>query len=327
MTLALLALAAPVAARDRMALGIANPEGGGPALADVQNAVYAHKAQIGKFPKMWSLWSKWGDRGGSANCVTGKGSCKFPKEAVIWLQSKGITPVVWWVPVDPTNWEAGKYERYKRVTWGKHDAYIKQWARDLRDATAVSGKPAVVRYAHESLGTWFPWSVFNFDNTKRAYIKAWRYIWYKFRSVGALKRTRFMWSQVHLKQSVYPGNKFVDIVGPTVLNFGSQRTWKPAKKATDVAAKQARSFSKKPVIFAETASHYRGGNKATWIKNVYNRAYYKYPWVKGIIYLDTDEPHKLLGQPDWRLVKPDNGSALAQYKKLANQPRFRGTIK
>ena len=129
---ALLATTAPVAARSKMATGLADPAGGGPALADVKAAVLQKKVETGKYPKMWALWSKWGDRGGKTGCVKGYGSCYFPTEAVKWLHSKGIIPIVWWIPTQPGNWEAGKFERYKRVLWGKHDYYIKTWARQLK---------------------------------------------------------------------------------------------------------------------------------------------------------------------------------------------------
>lgn len=325
--LALLATALPTAGRTPIAIGIANPEGRGPALDEVKAAVYAHRNQVGRFPAMWGLWSKWGDRGGSVSCVQGKGSCAFPTAAVRWLHSKGITPVLWWLPVNPGNWEAGKYERYKRIIWGKHDGYIKQWARDLKYVTRQTGKPVIVRFAHESLGSYFPWSVQNFDNSTTAFKKAWRYIWGKFQGVGALKYTRFMWSQVYPHQSAYPGDKYVSFVGVTVLNFGEQRVWKDPKATADKMARASRKYTNKPVIFAETGSAHKGGDKAYWIKALYNRAYYKHPYVKGIIYLDTDEPHRLLGQPDWRFVKPDDGSALRAYQGLASQARFKGKIK
>lgn len=325
--MAVLFSAMPAAARAPIAIGVSNPDGGGPELAEVKDAVYAHRAAIGRFPALWSLWSRWGDRGGQTDCVKGKGTCRFPTEAVEWLQSKGITPVVWWLPVNPKNWTAGEYERYRRMIWGKHDKYIRQWARDLKLAAQQSGRPVVVRFAHESTGTWFPWSIQNFDNNAKVFKKAWRHIWNQFRGQGALPHTRFLWSQVTPTPFAYPGDKYVHYVGATLLNFGSQKSWKPARKAVDAIVKRTKQFTNKPIFFAEVGSHYKGGNKAQWIKNVYNRAYYKHPKVKAIVYLDTDEPFKLRGHPDWRLVKPDNGSALTAYRNLASQQRFKGKIR
>jgi hypothetical protein len=44
------------------------------------------------------------------------------------------------------------------------------------------------------------------------------------------------------------------------------------------------------------------------------------------MYLDTYEPHRIANQPDWRLVKPDDGSALRTYRSIASSRRFQGTI-
>jgi hypothetical protein len=323
---ALMVSAVPAAARSPIAIGISNPDASRD-LASVKAGVYAHKQQMGRFPDVWSIWINWGDRGGSAKCVQDKGNCFFPTASVKWLHSKGITPMIWWQPQDPANWTAGKYERYKRVLAGKHDEYILQFARRLRDASKGQKLKVILRYAHESIGNWFPWSIQNFDNNADNQKRAFRYIFRKFQKVGARKYTRFMWSQVGPAKFAYPGDKWIDYIGVTVLNFGADRYWKNPKSAVDKMARLSRRFTKKPVIFAEVASHYKGGNKAEWIKKAYNRAYNKHPYVKALVYLDTDEPHKATGHPDWRLVKPDDGSAVRAYRYIGNQKRFNGYIR
>ena len=83
----------------------------------------------------------------------------------------------------------------------------------------------------------------------------------------------------------------------------------------------------RPIIIAETASHYRGGNKAGWLRNGYQKIYDRFPRVKAILYLNTDEPHEQSGHPDWRLVKPENGSAEDAYETIAaEKPRFQGKL-
>jgi hypothetical protein len=305
-------------------MGISNPAGGGPDLAQVQDAVQAYKVEHGRYPKIWSLWSKWGERGGKSDCVRGYGTCAFPKAAVTWLHSKNITPMIWWIPTWPGNWEAGKYERYKRILRGKHDAYITRWAKDLRNVSNRTGKPVIVRWAHESLGNWFPWSVQNFDNSKTNYKQAFRYLSTRFKKLGA-KKARFMWAQVSANPSGYPGDAYVHFVGITILNFGGDK-WRDPKATMDLKAGKARKLTRKPVIFAEVGAGpapgpKAGQTKARWITQAYNRAYFKHPTVKGLVYLDT----KVNNHPDWSLDNPD--SALEAYRALIAQKRFRGNIK
>ena len=137
-----------------------------------------HIAQnAGTSPRLWALWSDWGGRGGSQTCQPGQGTCAFPADTVRRLQELGVTPVIWWQPTDPANPAQGLYERYERTLAGKHDAYLVEWARAARAAGEATGKPILLRYAHEATGYWFPWSVGRFDNTKENYKSAWRYVW------------------------------------------------------------------------------------------------------------------------------------------------------
>ena len=320
--LAMLLSVMPASARSQIALGISDPKG------NDTSVLQANIAAVGQKPALWSLWSNWGKRAGKATCEPGFGDCAFPVETVKALQAQGIDPVIWWQPTDPAHPERGTYPRYKRIIKGKHDAYIRQWARDAKAASLASGgRPIVVRFAHEATGHWFPWAIGKFDNTRKNYKAAWRHIDKLFRQVGARKYVRFMWSNVYPFAWAYPGNKVVDYVGITILNFGAQRKWKPMRPMVDKRVEQSLKFTKKPIILAEVASHYKRGSKAKWIRNGYLKAYRRQPKVEAIMYLDTNQPHQEMGHPDWRLVRPDDGSAMAAYAAIAAKYKFQGHIK
>ena len=87
------------------------------------------------------------------------------------------------------------------------------------------------------------------------------------------------------------------------------------------------TFSRKPIFLAEVGSSHRGGNKAAWIRTGYLGTYKRFPQVKAIMYLDSDQPHKAQSHPDWRLVKPWDGSAVRAYRSVANSWRFKGRIR
>jgi len=319
--LAVLVTAVPAAARKPMVIGIANPDSAG------LSALDTHIAQnAGIPPRLWALWSDWGGRGGSQICQPGQGNCAFPYDSVVQLQQRGITPVIWWQPTNPNNPLQGLYERFKRTTNGYHDAYIIEWARAARAAGEATGKPVMIRYAHEATGYWFPWSIGRFDNTKELYKQAWRHVWKIFKREGALPWVRFIWSTVFPYKWAYPGDKYVSFVGVTVLNFGADRRWRMPAPLIDKRVRASKKITKKPIIISELATNYLGGNKSKWLKQAYKRSYEKHPKIRAIMYLDTDQPAILAAQPDWRLVKPDDGSAMVTYNFIASRKRFQGQL-
>ena len=125
----------------------------------------------------------------------------------------------------------------------------------------------------------------------------------------------------------YPGDRYVKFVGLTVLNFGANRTWRDPGPLIDKRVRASRQITTRPILIAELATDYLGGDKARWLKQAYEGSYEKHPSIWAIMYLDTDEPHRIANQPDWRLVKPDDGSALRMYQSIASNRRFQGTIR
>ena len=327
--LAVLMSALPVVARTNIAVGWSVPEGGGHDPAKVMAEVDKYVAQVGRNPAVWGLWSRWGDRGANSNgpCVKGVGSCSFPTASVAALQARGITPMIWWVFVDPKNpRENRRYAQYNKINNGVHDSYIRDWARAARNVGKVTGKPVIIRFAHEADGHWFPWSISAGQNTPRNYKKAWARLWNKFNKVYATKHVRWLWSAIKPQKINYPGNKFVNYVGLTVLNFGNPpKTWKPAKKALNQKVSLARKVTKKPMIVSEMGTSHLGGDKGDWIDTLYKHAYWKQPKIKAIVYLQA--PHDPVEGPDWQLSVGDGGAGLNAYKRIANNPKFKGKIR
>ncbi|CAN5790791.1 hypothetical protein BH23CHL8_BH23CHL8_09940 [soil metagenome] len=333
LALLILSSAVPAAARAPMALGASVP--GGRSAEQVEAAVTQFSDSVGgNKPAAWSLWSQWGSRGGNADCLPGVGTCSFPSAGVAKLHERGITPVVWWEPLTPGKPQAGKYARYKRILNRAHDAYIKAWAKAAKQAGIDSGgRKVILRFAHEANGHWFPWGIGRFDNTVKNFKNAWRYVWRKFENQGALPYVDFLWSVT--KQNckgcnpfaqVYPGGKWVDYAGVTAFNWGSFKSWKSMNLILQGPVGDLMKVTKRPIIVSELASHFKGGNKANWIRKGYNTTYDRWPRVKAVMYLNTDDPHKEFGHPDWRLVKPNDGSALDAYTDIASKGRFKGDL-
>jgi hypothetical protein len=126
--------------------------------------------------------------------------------------------------------------RNRDILHGVQDAYIRRFARSL----ATFRGTVYLRYAHEMNGDWYPWS-----HEPRMFTLAWRRVVRLFRAVGA-KNVRFVWSvNPNLYQGkrpwlehvrlYWPGSKWVDYVGTTMINFGGVRRaprWRASRRAS-----------------------------------------------------------------------------------------------
>src|SRR5262245_47679951 len=98
--LAVLASAHPVGARSRIAIGLVDPDGGSLDATATVSVVDRRTNRLGTRPRLWALWSKWGDRGSDSVCDAEEG-CAFPTATVTALLAHGVTPVIWWLPMTP----------------------------------------------------------------------------------------------------------------------------------------------------------------------------------------------------------------------------------
>jgi hypothetical protein len=324
--LALVVLAtSSVAARAPIALGISHEASGDLATVDW------YRANVGK-PALWTIWSDWGSRVGKTCGKQPGTTCAFPSALAKQLKARKITPFIWWQPTDPTNPAAGVYERHKNTIAGKHDAYIRTWAK----AAKAHGGPVIIRFAHEMNSDWFPWGIEKrFDNNAKTFVKAWRHVVTLFRQVGA-RNVKFLWSPYNAERGgyadFYPGNAWVDYVGVTSLNWGNER-WRDLSGLLHRPMGVLRNVSRtggnpqgKPVILPEVGSNHLGGDKAGWITQGYRHAYKKYPQIRAMVYLDYNTAAITAGQPDWRLAMPEDGSAFRAYQEVAGQKLFRASI-
>jgi hypothetical protein len=317
----LVALAGSSVAARSLLLGISTDENGRNQTLYTKHVTHMNE----QHPSLWSIWSQWGAPSTRA----------FPTDMVGFLPPS-VIPVIWWEPTDPRgdNWTAGKWERFRHIVDGKRDKYIRDWAR----AAKATDRRIIVRFAHEVNGNWFPWGIGRFDNTPKNFKAAWQRIWRLFKEEGALAgfgsgKVELLWSVTKQRcpncnpfSKVYPGDKYVHWVGITAFNWGTTKSWKSMEQILASPIKDLQAITKKKIIVAELASHFKGGDKAQWIRQGYRRAHERWPRIKAVLYLDAVTPKQIWGHPDWRLVKPNDGSALAAYKALTADPRFQGSL-
>jgi hypothetical protein len=168
--------------------------------------------------------------------------------------------LVSWEPWRPVPDELGVREQFRPqpgyrnadIAAGAQDDYIVRFAQSL---ATFSGR-VDLRYAHEMNGTWYPWS-----HDPVGYRRAWRHVVRLVRSQA--RNVRFVWSvnpslfvsNRRWRRSVrvyWPGRRFVDEVGSTMINFGGVKEY-PVDRFTP-RLRALRQLFRKPVRPAALAA-------------------------------------------------------------------------
>ena len=185
------------------------------------------------------------------------------------------------------------------IARGVQDRYITRFARE------VARFPGTVylRYAHEMNGYWYPWS-----RNPRAYRWAWRRIVRLFGGAGA-RNVRFVWSvnaNLYEPEAVWratmrrywPGRKYVDFVGTTMIDFGGMKDYPVRAFAPRLRA--LRTLYRKPVVLAETNTELNGA--AEWLRDLRNLLG-RMPWIRGVFWSQLPSRGKVqqagTGIVDW----------------------------
>ena len=248
---------------------------------------------------------------------------EFDPQKMDTVSSCGAMPMVTWEPWDYLGKANQPYYSLQSINAGKHDAHIRQWARD---ATAW-GKPFYLRFAHEMNGNWNSWSPGVNGNTASQYVSVWRRVRGIFGQEGATN-VRWVWSpNVESDSSVpfskvYPGDAHVDWIGIDGYNWGTTQSW---SSWTGLAEVFGLSYGKlvdltdKPIMIAETASTELGGDKAAWIRQGFlDEVLFRLPRVRAIIYFHENK------ETDWRV--DSSPASLAAYSEMAASSFYQGRL-
>lgn len=235
------------------------------------------------------------------------------------VAARGSIPEITWEPWDFTK---GLYSHQPNYTLastinGHHDAYIRSCARAL----ASYGKPVRLRFAQEMNGNWYPWSENANTNHVGQFVKAWRHIHDIFRAAGA-NNVLWVWSPVALAYAIngeqYPGRNYVDIVGLSAFNGGSELKYSPWKT---FAAKMDASLALlkkiapgKAIEISEVGAAEEGGSKPQWITDMF-QALKTEPEITALIWYDIHTT------ADWRIES--SKAAEEAFAAGVSDPRYR----
>jgi mannan endo-1,4-beta-mannosidase len=167
--------------------------------------------------------------------------------------------------------------RNAEIAAGAQDAYIRRFATSLKAFDGV----VWLRYAHEMNGIWYPWS-----HGPTAYVRAWRHVVGLVRSIAP--NARFVWSAnpslyepasawSRRLRRYWPGARWVDAVGSTVIDFGGQKSYPVARFVPRLAALR-RMFAKR-VMIAEANTDADG--RVAWLRD-FRQMLAGMPWITAV---------------------------------------------
>jgi beta-mannanase len=146
-----------------------------------------------------------------------------------------------------------------------YDNYLRAYARDVKRW----GKPVLLRLMHEMNGDYYPWSCTVNENKPASYVAAFRHVRDIFKAEKA-SNAKFVWSPNYASppeveppcndlNRLYPGDDYVDYIGVSVYNWGSDTSRGPGWTSLEVLVddflnEMAVEHPEKEVIIAETGT-------------------------------------------------------------------------
>lgn len=190
------------------------------------------------------------------------------------------------------------------VAAGHSDNYLREYASTVRGF----GYPVILSFAHEMNGTWYSWGAGH--TTPAEFVAAWRHVVEVFREEGATNVT-WVWAvnDTNVPDSLrpwWPGAKWVNWIGVDGYYYFQGDSFDSVFGQT---IEQIRTFSKTPVMIAETAVGVTT-DRETQITSLFDGA--RRDHVVGLVWFDKAQ-HAGIYHQNWRLE--DDSAALGAFKE------------
>lgn len=315
--------------RGPLAYGVYYHDGSRLAPADT-GAVDDLRRQTGRLPAAFMIYQSWTGSYAGFPWKEAKGAREFGKPlSICWEPWAGQNGAAAW--------------SCRSVANGRYDAYVTRYARQAKAFRA----PIMIRLAHEMNGDWYPWgtaytgsSARNNGNRPEDYVAMWRHVVDIFRREGA-QNVAWVWSpnvyylnasnsersQISDLQTLFPGDAYVDWVGFSVFNDGSQRPWRKFSDLLSGAYSVVTALTAKPVMIAEMGVTEQGAphgtSKADWIRETLTQEIpASFPRIRMITWFCRDKSS--FGEADYRFSS--SRPALAAFRAAVNSPLYQGEL-
>jgi beta-mannanase len=152
----------------------------------------------------------------------------------------------------------------------------------------------LLRFAQEMNGNWYPWSTGSGGALKRPalFVAAWRHVHDVFTAAGATN-VHWVWSPIahgDAAASLYPGDRYVDVIGLSGFNGGSTLRWGGWRSFATIFGGTFRAMHRfapsKPIQVSEVACAEDGGSKARWITAMF-ATLRNFPYVTSVVWFDV----------------------------------------
>jgi mannan endo-1,4-beta-mannosidase len=234
----------------------------------------------------------------------------FDADLASELAERGITlKVTWepWEPIPPGTIDVDQPDyALAAIAGGAHDEYITRWAEGI----AAFGETVILRPMHEMNGGWYPWGWNVNGNERGDFVAAWTHIHTLFDEAGA---DNVVWEWAPNEPSpgsapldaVFPGEDRIDRAGVSAYNWGAGTVgawsyrWKEFAEAVDPALAAVREVTGKPVGVSETGTPAVGGDKAAWLREMFDHTLEEDVAFLTYFNIETQRDWRLEGDPDW----------------------------
>jgi hypothetical protein len=223
-------------------------------------------------------------------------------------------------PIGSLSTEQGRPQpgyRNRAIAAGKWDGYITKYAQAV---AGFRGIRVYIRFAHEMNGNWYPWS-----HNPKAYVAAWRHIRQIFRQQGATN-AEFVWSgswgegppDDAWRQNLmkyWPGRKYVDVIGTTMINFGGQHTHPVGVYKQRIKLLHHRL--RRPVMLTEVNTEQQG--RIAWMQHLASYAAHT-SWLTGVVWSQAPShgaKDMITGKLNWQIWQDKSPRARQAFRELA----------
>lgn len=218
-------------------------------------------------------------------------------------RTSGALPLLTWEPWTPGAGVDQPDYTLAGIAAGDHDDYVTAFARQVHDWGGV----LALRFVHELDAPTYPWGAGVNGNTAADAVAAWRHVHDLFVAAGA--DVVWIWCvNVHDPGSsayapLYPGDDVVDWIaldgynGGTALAWGG---WRTPREVFGTSLDDLQALSGKPAVITEVGTAEAGGDKASWIHELFTFATEQR--VRAVVWFDVAK------ETDWRI---DSSAAAA----------------
>lgn len=248
------------------------------------------------------VYVAWGDRP----------TQRFPGDLLRAVRRSGSVPVISWEPwlTDFRRREHPEIPRpderepggMKAVAAGQYDFHVDSWAR----SAAEYGDPLLIRFAHEMNDPYrYPWGPQN--NDPGDFIAAWRHVVERFDAAGA-DNVLWVWSPHPAYgefERFYPGDRWVDWTGATVLNYGNAAPWSRWWSFEETFGRYYEELAAfgKPLMISELGSLEVGGDRPEWYRKALEDLPTRYPAVRAVLFFASSYDATVTGKAvNWSIA-------------------------